>query len=487
MKIHNIRYGFATNSSSSHSVVLAPGLKDQSTPDELGYGWENFILASEEEKRKYLYTAAVLQYRQEMSEQEAAVLAGAAFKMSDQFVSIAGGDGACEYTSCYIDHDSVPSFPSPRNKNDGMFPLWEFLDREIAQQNKVAILGGNDNQDNEAWKPRMAKYAPELAAWHDITNSGGVYTLDQSTGHLTLFCPGSGKKVRIQPDNAPAPQVASVPELVDVKITDFCPVGCTYCYQGSTVKGKHAALKEIKDFARYIGNMGVFEVAIGGGDPTTHPDFIEILKAFDRHGVTPNFSTQMWDWLQKDDVVAAVREHCGAVAISTQSPKQAEKFIQICKDKGIKPHIHYVLGLSPLDNLRDMLNLKVDGFYGHHIVLLAYKEMGRAEGTPPIDYTGWQNVVRQAANNYQWTIAVDSYRTADVESGFSREEIPDVLFENGDGRFSLYWDAVEGSYAAHSFKPQNERIHYGEKSADKVAEAWKRISGAPKVASIYGK
>jgi hypothetical protein len=422
-----------------------------------------------------------------MGDQEAAILAGAAFKMDKRFIDIAGGGGECEYTSCYIDHQSVPNFPAPRNKQDGMQALWKFLDREIAQQDKVVICGGNDNQNNEDWKPRMAKYAPELAAWEDITNSGGVYSIDRATGHLTLFSSHSGKKVRIMPDNRPAPKVASCPELVDVKITDYCSVGCDFCYQNSTVEGKHAPIREIEDFARYIGNMGVFEVAIGGGDPTTHPDFVKILKAFDAFGVTPNFSTQMWDWLKKDDIVQAVQEHCGAVALSTQSVEQAEKFIKLCKKKNIKPHIHYVLGLSPLDNLRDMLKLNVKGFYGQHIVLLAYKEMGRAKGTPPVDYTGWQDLLRRSHGNYRWTVAVDSFLTSEVESGFSREEVPDVLFENGDGRFSLYWDAVEGSYAAHSFKPQNERLHFGQTSARKVAEAWGEISGATNVASIYGR
>ena len=480
MKIHKVRYGFATNSSSSHSVILAPGLSDQMAPHELGYGWEKFLLASEEEKRRYLFTAAVLsQTRRDDSDDKHRKVAEEVrkgFPVSDRDVDLASGDGDCQYTSFYIDHQSHVGFPSPR-VGDDMVPLWKFMDQEIAQKDKVVIAGGNDNCDNEAWKPHVARYAPRLALWKDLTNSAGRFLFDEKTGHLVLFNGVNGKKTRIIPDDAPAPKFSAVPELVDVKITDYCPVGCTYCYQGSTKKGKHADLDEIREFATHIGSMGVFEVAIGGGDPTTHPHFAEILKAFSQNGVVPNFSTQLWDWFDDEALISAVKEHCGAAALSTQSITKARKFYQKCKKHHIQGHIHYVLGLKPLSSLQRMLKLDVEGVYGQHLVLLAYKEMGRAEGTPPKDYTGWQQMVREhCERHWNWRIAVDSFLVDDVHDGFTRDEVPSELYESGDGRFSLYWDAVEGSYAAHSFKPQDERLHYGKGSAKRVGEAWKKIS-----------
>ena len=56
INIHNVRFGFATNSSSSHSIIM---LRDGAErPDDnipqLGYGWEEFTLASREEKLLYI-------------------------------------------------------------------------------------------------------------------------------------------------------------------------------------------------------------------------------------------------------------------------------------------------------------------------------------------------------------------------------------------------------------------------------------------------
>jgi len=51
MRIHNVRLGLATNSSSSHSIILGRGLSDV-TPEcgPEAYGWDNFVLASKEAK-----------------------------------------------------------------------------------------------------------------------------------------------------------------------------------------------------------------------------------------------------------------------------------------------------------------------------------------------------------------------------------------------------------------------------------------------------
>jgi hypothetical protein len=43
MHIHNVRLGFATNSSSTHSIILCPTIEnDWNTEDD--YGWQDFML-----------------------------------------------------------------------------------------------------------------------------------------------------------------------------------------------------------------------------------------------------------------------------------------------------------------------------------------------------------------------------------------------------------------------------------------------------------
>lgn len=465
-QIHNIRKGFATNSSSSHSVVLAPGLSDDVCCNDFEFGWENFVLASPEAKMKYLHYACVEHYEKnsKLSTKDAEILAARYFPCDAEYKG--GG---------YIDHQSNPSFPIARLKEQGMEPLWALMRREVVEDKDVVILGGNDNQDNEDWKPTVAQRAPKLSVYYDLvheegSSDGRYFLYDEGQGHFVTFNTKTGTKVRFSEKGKPVPTVASAPELVDLKLTDYCPVGCHYCYQGSTVNGKHADKSQVESFIYMLGKHGVFEVAIGGGDPTTHPDFADFLRSFAREGVVPNFSTQLWDWMENDKIVKSVQENCGAVALSTQDPKKAEAWFERTKSLGIRGHVHYVLGLSPLSNLKDMIK----ACDGHYMVLLAYKAMGRAAGKAPIDYTGWQDVIRKMRKtNYSSTIAVDSFLVDEVEAGFTREEVPAVLFEKADGHFSMYWDAVKGEYAAHSFM-ETDRIKGGPYEFEK---AWQKISG----------
>ena len=53
MNISNIRLGFATNSSSTHSIIILPGQVDDMVW-EGEFGWQNFTLASSGAKMLYL-------------------------------------------------------------------------------------------------------------------------------------------------------------------------------------------------------------------------------------------------------------------------------------------------------------------------------------------------------------------------------------------------------------------------------------------------
>lgn len=56
IRIHNMRFGHATNSSSSHSIVIVPKDLAIYTDDYDGgmnFGWEQFCLADPESKSRY--------------------------------------------------------------------------------------------------------------------------------------------------------------------------------------------------------------------------------------------------------------------------------------------------------------------------------------------------------------------------------------------------------------------------------------------------
>lgn len=79
---------------------------------------------------------------------------------------------------------------------------------------------------------------------------------------------------------------------VDLKITDFCPFNCPFCYQGSTLKGTDADLGYLLEVFDFLNGQNVFEVVLGGGEPTLHKHFSSILLELYKRKFTVGLTTK---------------------------------------------------------------------------------------------------------------------------------------------------------------------------------------------------
>ena len=93
-----------------------------------------------------------------------------------------------------------------------------------------------------------------------------------------------GTKIR-QYDGVAAP---AFPESVDLKITDFCDAGCSFCHEQSTTNGKHADLSTI--LAMVEGLPAGVEIAIGGGNPLAYPNIDKLLSALKKRELIANIT-----------------------------------------------------------------------------------------------------------------------------------------------------------------------------------------------------
>ena len=96
-----------------------------------------------------------------------------------------------------------------------------------------------------------------------------------------------------------------VPETIDVSITDWCNFGCSYCYQSSTKNRKHAGKNLIDQIFDSLSDAP-YQIAIGGGEPTAHPDFPEILANVRQRGSVPNYTTA--GHIRRNEVIEATTE-----------------------------------------------------------------------------------------------------------------------------------------------------------------------------------
>jgi hypothetical protein len=461
MKVYNVRFGLATNSSSSHSIIFLDERVNDTDIAGNEFGWQFFTAQSEESKRNYL-----------------AVLLGNALKYSDLPDNIVrlitrewvGVENAGDWDDGHVDHQSALSMP--RSVGPDPFVSEEFFKelRNFFLQQDVTILGGNDNTEEEhrlleRGRPVNLPLPRESGEW--------VCRKDELYNYWSLFNQRNGTKIRFrfEENGQVEPEKAFAPELVDIKITDFCPLDCKFCYQDSTLRGKHADDQFVYSLTEALKDIGVFEVALGGGEPTLYPQFARVLQKFKNANIIPNFTTRNLHWLREPSHYIPIIQNCGSFAYSVSRAQDVKRLAALLETNGIqtdkKAAIHIVMGTITKWEYRSIL--REASTAGFPVTLLGFKDVGRGH-----DYRRRQDGGRRGHNqfeDYGWwladirelreeracpTIAIDTALAAEYEQQILAADIPNYLFHTQEGKFSCYIDAVNKTMGPSSYCNENE-------------------------------
>jgi hypothetical protein len=86
-----------------------------------------------------------------------------------------------------------------------------------------------------------------------------------------------------------------------------------------------------------------FQVAIGGGEPTGHPEFVEILKTFNKLGIVPNYTTN-GKIQNRLHIFKATKENCGGIAVTAHSHMGSwATAVHTASDMGIYVDLHVLI------------------------------------------------------------------------------------------------------------------------------------------------
>jgi hypothetical protein len=464
VRVHNVRLGHACNSSSSHSIVIMPR-EGFLSPDDggrwgTGFGWEDFCLTEPGPKISYLAT----------------LLSNPGQIIGDRMIALDA------YPSEYVDHDSVFGWPIGYGR-DGEVCV-DFI-RDFAgflEHPRVAILGGNDNQRPVSKHERPENLVVETpwTGWTARRDTVG----DQSW--WVLFNARSGAKLRISMDPAVmyseggherghnrgrwsstgltmstglTPMKAATPELVDVKLTDHCTFGCEFCYSGSTRDGQHADPGAVTRLIQALSKLKVFEVAFGGGEPTSWPGLKDAVTTCREVGIVPNLTTRMWSWVvnaEHRDVV----EQLGAVALSVTTKAEIERVAKlVSRDSGNRPKVELRLQAIPAILGTEDIQALFDEADGNSlgVTLLGYKPVGRGysyrSGEDECDADWWVPIWKQSRRTWN-AIAIDTTLAAQIEPTLKGEGVPEWAYHTQEGRFSMFVDAVAGMMGPSSYEPE---------------------------------
>jgi pyruvate-formate lyase-activating enzyme len=452
MKIHNVRMGLATNSSSTHSLILmSPKEFAKVNTDEYGdFGWSYFTAADKVSKENYLGYILHDNLRRAVGDELAWVIVNGLFPHRENFASQLknGGYG--------VDHQSVFTLPTDWEGKGIDVEFFKAL-RDYIVQNPIAICGGNDNGDGPEGHPLWHQGTPVDIGVDDIWSAVARNDGD----HWVLFNRQNGAKVRLSFDGTKEVTKAKTPELVDIKITDYCPFGCTYCYQASTTEGKHSDTSDIRGLLYLLQDMKVFEVAIGGGEPTLHPDFIQILTMFRESHIIPNFTTRNIAWLNDNEKAMRILDLCGAFAYSVSTREDVAKLHETMEassrgweDAKVHRRLEKVSIQYVLESGGDLAGV-LDEAQKHHyrVTLLGFKTTGFGKDFPTVP-ENWLDVVKSMKKEHGWrlNLGVDTAIVQKYGERIKKElGVSDKLMTAEEGKFSMYIDAVAKTMAPSSY------------------------------------
>jgi len=500
VKIHNVRLGLACNSSSSHSLIILEdisGIKDdeaytrndqydhggddflrdmmqrirekeeqeqQARIDSNGpikeFGWNYFTVISQQSKLQYLGVMLAECLQRELPENfYNAILR--------EWVGVVPSTESSDDNWSYIDHQSLMGLPCGFGTKLPDQEFFEELKTYILQEN-IVILGGNDNEDR-VHPLHLQKHRPANIDLPRDGRSHFVARKDPKYNYWSMFWE-TGAKLRMslgQPEGF-SPTKAYAPELVDIKINDYCPFGCNFCYQGSTPDKGHADVHEIGTLARHLAKYKVFEVALGGGEPTLHPQFVEILESFRKVGIIPNFTTKNLAWLNDVTQWRPIMDYAGAFAYSADTAEDVEKLASLLKVNGIsstKASVQIVMGVVSQWEFKAIIT--ACAFYSIRLTLLGFKRIGRGAEFEPNGYTWWLNIIQQLRKeNKIGNLSVDTALAAEYEQEILDMGIPDYLFHTQEGKFSMYVDAVTKMAGPSSYCDPSEMIPWDFKKTE---------------------
>lgn len=193
----------------------------------------------------------------------------------------------------------------------------------------------------------------------------------------------NGKTIRIALDPKKEIKELTYPEFWDVKVTSRCNGNCKYCYQSSLPEADinyNIVVKFVQYFSQFNDNQKPFQIAFGGGEPTLHPYFVDLLQACYNRGITPNYTTNgMWVTNNATNILKATIEYCGGVAVSAHPhlEKYWREAVKLYLENGVHTNLHVIIGDT---NSIDIFNKIYQEYTGKvkYFVLLPLSNQGRS-------------------------------------------------------------------------------------------------------------
>lgn len=260
------------------------------------------------------------------------------------------------------------------------------------------------------------------------------------------------------------------PESIDLKITNRCDMACNMCHENSTPDGKHGDILNLP----FIDTMFPYsEVAIGGGNPLTHPDLIEFLERLKERKIIASMTVNQMHFMQNIDLLKELTDKKLIYGLGIS-------YIGGCHENCIEaikqfPNavVHVINGIVHMDGLEALANNDLK------ILVLGYKEFRRGktlydECGSQINYLKAQfydMLPKMVNDGWFKCISFDNLAIKQLEpKRLMSDKDYKEFYMGDDGSFSLYVDSVKREFAKSSVSVERFPM------MDDIADMFKKVN-----------
>lgn len=289
----------------------------------------------------------------------------------------------------------------------------------------------------------------------------GVY----KNGNFATKIFSDGTKIRETEDDEFIPEFA---ENMDIKISNYCDMGCKFCHEGSTKNGKHGDVLNQK----FIETLHPYqEVALGGGDATSHPDLIPFLHKLKDRKVIVNMTVNQQHFEQKQELIKKLVDEKLIYGLGVSLVNPTDEFISLIQQypNAVIHVINGILKPSDVEMLSDK-NLKM--------LILGYKQLRRGGEWYSEDHENI--IIKQMWLKENLGGIIERFKVVsfdnlaidqlEVKRLMSQKEW-DEFYMGDDGSMTYYIDMVEQKFARSSTADFDKRYDL----LDSVDEMFKKI------------
>lgn len=244
------------------------------------------------------------------------------------------------------------------------------------------------------------------------------------------------------------------PESMDIKITNKCDVGCAFCHENSTPDGLHGDILNLK-FIETL--LPYTELALGGGNPLTHPDLVPFLEKCKALKLIPSMTINQIHFMKPEyeELIDKLVSKKLIYGLGISLTRATGEFIAKVK-KYPNAVIHIINGIQPISEVKKL--------YDHNlkILILGYKMFRRG-----IEY--FSEVVDATKNEYYAeleemlkhfdVVSFDNLALKQLETKrLLSEDQWNEFYMGDDGQMTCYCDLVTKTYSVSSTSPLTERF-----------------------------